>query len=99
MDEVPADPPVTVRPPAPSNISSPTRPATKKAERPPEPPPATKCADCGRAFKGYAETRWDVHVGGGVYKTVCTACFEKADAKWPDPEPKGKGATTSKKKR
>lgn len=63
------------------------------------PPPPTKCADCGKPFTGYVQTRWDVHLGGGVWKTVCTACFEKADAKWPDPVPKGKGATAPKKKR
>ncbi len=63
--------------------------APKKNEKPPEPGPALKCADCGKAFKGYSETRWDVHVGGGVYKTVCTSCFEKQDSQWPDPTAKG----------
>lgn len=64
-------------------------PRPKKAPPPPGPPPATKCADCGKPFKGYSQTRWDVHTGGGVYKTVCTACFQKQDSKWPDPEKKG----------
>ena len=84
-------------PPPPVNV--PIRSPGTRDGTPATPPPPTKCADCGKSFMGYAQTRWDVHVGGGVWKTVCTVCFEKADAKWPEPTPKGKGATTSKKKR
>ena len=46
---------------------------------------AKKCADCGQRFKS-DDTRWDVHVGGGTYKTVCTKCFDKNDSGWTEPK-------------
>lgn len=90
---------MTGGPATPPPVNVPIRPPGTKDGTPPPPPPPTKCADCGKSFTGYAQTRWDVHLGGGVWKTGWTACFEKADAQWPDPTPKGKGATTPKKKR
>ena len=56
-------------------------PLPKKDPKPPEPPPARKCADCGTRFKPH-DTRWDVHLEGTTYKTVCTACFKKNDTEW-----------------
>ena len=56
-------------------------PLPKKDTKPPGPPPARKCADCGTRFKSH-DTSWDVHVGGDTYKTVCTKCFEKNDTGW-----------------
>lgn len=69
---------------------SPAAPPPKKAEKPPAPPPATKCADCGKKFTGRSQTRWDVHLGGGAYATVCTTCFEKRDSRWPIPSEKSR---------
>ena len=69
---------MTGGPATPPPVNVPIRPPGTKDGTPPPPPPPTKCADCGKSFTGYAQTRWDVHVGGGVYKTVCTACFGKA---------------------
>ena len=53
----------------------------KKKPKPPGPPPAKKCGDCGTRFKPN-DTRWDVQIKGGTYKTVCTKCFEKNDTGW-----------------
>lgn len=47
----------------------------------PAPPAATQCADCKKKFQKDV-TQWDVHIGGGNYITVCTACFEKRDKGW-----------------
>lgn len=86
---IPAD--SATSPPVPSQAKGPTM--------VPPSPPATKCADCGKPFTGYSQTRWDVRVGGGVWKTVCTSCFEEADARWPEPGPKEMGSAPSKKKK
>lgn len=59
----------------------PSTPWPKKNKKPPAPPPAKKCADCGTRFKPL-DTSWDVHVEGTTYKTICTACFEKNDTGW-----------------
>ncbi len=56
------------------------QPPTKDKKSPPN-PPATKCADCGKRFSP-DDTRWDVHLEGTTYKTICTACFEKNDPGW-----------------
>jgi hypothetical protein len=51
-------------------------------EKGPAPVMATQCADCKKRF-GKDESRWDVHIGGGEYLTVCTPCFEKRDRRHP----------------